>query len=60
MQGQAALSKPPLIQGSPGILTLREEADAHRFNSGDLVTFSGIEGMVELNGCAPRPLHVQS
>ncbi|XP_060017818.1 ubiquitin-like modifier-activating enzyme 7 isoform X5 [Lagenorhynchus albirostris] len=48
-----------ISQGSPGILTLREEADAHRFNSGDLVTFSGIEGMVELNGCAPRPLHVQ-
>ncbi|XP_026954641.1 ubiquitin-like modifier-activating enzyme 7 isoform X4 [Sagmatias obliquidens] len=48
-----------ISQGSPGILTLREEADAHRFNNGDLVTFSGIEGMVELNGCAPRPLHVQ-
>nr|XP_058932777.1 ubiquitin-like modifier-activating enzyme 7 isoform X2 [Kogia breviceps] len=48
-----------ISQGSPGILTLREEAHAHRFNNGDLVTFSGIEGMVELNGCAPRLLHVQ-
>ncbi|EQB77058.1 ubiquitin-like modifier activating enzyme 7 [Camelus ferus] len=48
-----------ISQGSPGILTLREEADAHHFHNGDLVTFSGIEGMVELNGCAPRPLHVR-
>ncbi|XP_057562522.1 ubiquitin-like modifier-activating enzyme 7 isoform X2 [Hippopotamus amphibius kiboko] len=48
-----------ISQGSPGILTLREEADAQHFKTGDLVTFSGIEGMVELNGCAPRPLHVQ-
>lgn len=23
------------------------------------MTFSGIEGMVELNGCAPRPIRVQ-
>lgn len=23
------------------------------------MTFSGIEGMVELNGCDPRPLHVR-
>ncbi|XP_060258881.1 ubiquitin-like modifier-activating enzyme 7 isoform X4 [Ovis aries] len=48
-----------ISQGSPGILTLREEADAHHFHTGDWVTFSGIEGMVELNGCDPRPLHVR-
>ncbi|XP_032176017.1 ubiquitin-like modifier-activating enzyme 7 isoform X4 [Mustela erminea] len=48
-----------ISQGSPGILTLRKEADAHYFRDGDLVTFSGIEGMVELNGCEPRPIHVQ-
>ncbi|XP_036905588.1 ubiquitin-like modifier-activating enzyme 7 isoform X3 [Sturnira hondurensis] len=46
-----------ISQGSPGILTLRE--DAHDFHDGDLVTFSGIEGMVELNSCAPRPVRVQ-
>ncbi|XP_025740593.1 ubiquitin-like modifier-activating enzyme 7 isoform X2 [Callorhinus ursinus] len=48
-----------ISQGSPGILTLRKEADARYFRDGDLVTFSGIEGMVELNGCDPRPIHVQ-
>ncbi|XP_008569771.1 PREDICTED: ubiquitin-like modifier-activating enzyme 7 [Galeopterus variegatus] len=48
-----------ISQGSPGILTLKEEADTHFFHDGDLVTFSGIEGMVELNGCAPRPICVQ-
>ncbi|KAM8758112.1 ubiquitin-like modifier-activating enzyme 7 [Rhynchonycteris naso] len=46
-------------QGSPGILTLRKEADARHFRDGDLVTFSGIEGMVELNGCAARPICVR-
>ncbi|XP_045718307.2 ubiquitin-like modifier-activating enzyme 7 isoform X1 [Mirounga angustirostris] len=48
-----------ISQGSPGILTLRKEADARYFHDGDLVTFSGIEGMVELNGCDPRPIRVQ-
>nr|XP_055200566.1 ubiquitin-like modifier-activating enzyme 7 isoform X3 [Nyctereutes procyonoides] len=48
-----------ISQGSPGILTLRKEADDHYFCDGDLVTFSGIEGMVELNGCDPRPIRVQ-
>ncbi|XP_076985390.1 ubiquitin-like modifier-activating enzyme 7 isoform X2 [Tamandua tetradactyla] len=47
-----------ISQGSPGILTLRE-TDNSNFCDGDLVTFSGIEGMVELNGCAPRPIHVR-
>lgn len=48
-----------ISKGSPGILTLRKEADAHYFHNGDLVTFSSIEGMVELNHCDPRPIHVQ-
>ncbi|XP_012590485.1 PREDICTED: ubiquitin-like modifier-activating enzyme 7 isoform X2 [Condylura cristata] len=48
-----------ISQGSPGILTLRKEADAHLFQDGDLVTFLGIEGMVELNGCAPHTICVQ-
>ncbi|XP_066207217.1 ubiquitin-like modifier-activating enzyme 7 [Saccopteryx leptura] len=48
-----------ISQGSPGILTLRKEADARHFRDGDLVTFSGIEGMVELNGSAARPIRVR-
>ncbi|XP_012494082.1 PREDICTED: ubiquitin-like modifier-activating enzyme 7 isoform X5 [Propithecus coquereli] len=48
-----------ISQGSPGILTLRRDASAHCFCDEDLVTFSGIEGMVELNGCAPRPIRVR-
>ncbi|XP_016005457.2 ubiquitin-like modifier-activating enzyme 7 isoform X2 [Rousettus aegyptiacus] len=48
-----------ISKGSPGILTLRKEAGAHYFRDGDLVTFSGIEGMVELNHCDPRPIRVQ-
>ncbi|XP_045847907.1 ubiquitin-like modifier-activating enzyme 7 isoform X3 [Meles meles] len=48
-----------ISQGSPGILTLRKEVDVRYFRDGDLVTFSGIEGMVELNGCDPRPIRVQ-
>ncbi|XP_037706814.1 ubiquitin-like modifier-activating enzyme 7 [Choloepus didactylus] len=47
-----------ISQGSPGVLTLRE-ADISNFCDGDLVTFLGIEGMVELNGCAPRPIRVR-
>ena len=32
--------------------------DRHPFHEGDLVTFSDVRGMVELNGCDPRPVHV--
>ncbi|XP_006892954.1 PREDICTED: ubiquitin-like modifier-activating enzyme 7 [Elephantulus edwardii] len=46
-----------ISQSSPGIVTLRE-ADVHNFQDGDLVTFSGIEGMVELNG-RTQPIRVQ-
>lgn len=52
--------KPPLTQGLPGIVTLRGDTNRHPFNDGDLVTFSGIEGMVELNSCSPQPVRVQS
>ncbi|KAM6159579.1 ubiquitin-like modifier-activating enzyme 7 isoform 2-T2 [Erethizon dorsatum] len=48
-----------ITQGSPGILTLRREDKEHSFCDGNLVTFSGIEGMVELNDCSPRPIRVQ-
>ncbi|ELK25031.1 Ubiquitin-like modifier-activating enzyme 7 [Myotis davidii] len=45
--------------GSPGVLTLRNAAEAHYFRQVGSVTFSGIEGMTELNGCAPRSIRVQ-
>ena len=32
--------------------------DRHPFHEGDLMTFSDVCGMVELNGCDPRPVHV--
>ncbi|XP_023561800.1 ubiquitin-like modifier-activating enzyme 7 isoform X2 [Octodon degus] len=48
-----------ITQGFPGILTVRREDKEHSFSDGDLVTFSGIKGMVELNGCSPRPIRVQ-
>ncbi|XP_008155725.2 ubiquitin-like modifier-activating enzyme 7 [Eptesicus fuscus] len=48
-----------ISQGSPGILTLRDAAEARYFRQVDAVTFSGIEGMSELNGCAPRPIRVR-
>uniref|UniRef100_G1PII7 Ubiquitin like modifier activating enzyme 7 n=1 Tax=Myotis lucifugus TaxID=59463 RepID=G1PII7_MYOLU len=48
-----------ISQGSPGVLTLRNAAEAHYFRQVGSVTFSGIEGMSELNGCAPRPIRVQ-
>ncbi|XP_062056883.1 ubiquitin-like modifier-activating enzyme 7 isoform X6 [Lepus europaeus] len=48
-----------ISQGCPGIVTLRRETVTHSFRDGHLVTFSGIEGMVELNGCDPRPIRVQ-
>ncbi|XP_055985491.1 ubiquitin-like modifier-activating enzyme 7 [Sorex fumeus] len=46
-----------ISQGNPGILTL--QADSHHFREVHWVTFADVEGMVELNGCEPRPLHVQ-
>ena len=30
----------------------------HDFEDGDLVTFTDVEGMTELNGCEPRKVHV--
>ncbi|NXL87100.1 UBA1 enzyme, partial [Alectura lathami] len=49
-----------ISQGNPGIVTCTgaEENRGHRFSDGDLVTFSGVEGMVELNGCEPCPVRV--
>ncbi|XP_036594984.1 ubiquitin-like modifier-activating enzyme 7 isoform X2 [Trichosurus vulpecula] len=47
-----------ISQGSPGVLTVLEE-NGHRFQDGDWVTFSGVEGMTELNDCDPRPIRVR-
>ncbi|XP_031200617.1 ubiquitin-like modifier-activating enzyme 7 isoform X3 [Mastomys coucha] len=44
-----------ISQGSPGIVTLR----GGPFYDGDMVIFSDIEGMVELNSHSPQPVRVQ-
>nr|XP_048279406.1 ubiquitin-like modifier-activating enzyme 7 isoform X3 [Myodes glareolus] len=48
-----------ISQGLPGIVTLRQDTKRQFFYDGDLVIFSGIEGMVELNGGSPQPVRVQ-
>lgn len=35
-----------------------EGSRGHLFSDGDLVTFSGVEGMTELNGQEPVPVQV--
>lgn len=35
-----------------------EDSYGHPFRDGDLVTFSGVQGMTELNGQKPIPVHV--
>uniref|UniRef100_A0A8B9ES27 Ubiquitin like modifier activating enzyme 7 n=1 Tax=Anser cygnoides TaxID=8845 RepID=A0A8B9ES27_ANSCY len=49
-----------ISQGNPGIVTCAraEGGHGHHFSDGDLVTFSGLEGMTELNGCKPCPVRV--
>ncbi|NWX42041.1 UBA1 enzyme, partial [Steatornis caripensis] len=49
-----------ISQGNPGVVTCMgtEESRGHLFCDGDLVTFSGVEGMTELNGREPVPVHV--
>lgn len=48
-----------ISQGFPGIVTLRGDTKRHSFHDGDLVIFSDIEGMVELNSCSPQSVRVQ-
>lgn len=48
-----------ISQGSPGIVTLRGGSKGPSFYDGDLVMFSDIEGMVELNSHSPQPVRVQ-
>ncbi|NXP23598.1 UBA1 enzyme, partial [Scytalopus superciliaris] len=49
-----------ISQGNPGVVTYRgtEDSHGHLFCDGDLVTFSGVEGMTELNGREPVPVRV--
>ncbi|NXJ13846.1 UBA7 enzyme, partial [Odontophorus gujanensis] len=49
-----------ISQGNPGIVTCigADENHGHHFNDGDLVMFSGVEGMLELNSCEPCPVRV--
>ncbi|NXX81194.1 UBA1 enzyme, partial [Urocolius indicus] len=47
-----------ISQGNPGVVTYIgiEDSHGHLFCDGDLVTFSGVEGMTELNGREPVPV----
>uniref|UniRef100_A0A8C3NQ28 E1 ubiquitin-activating enzyme n=1 Tax=Cyanoderma ruficeps TaxID=181631 RepID=A0A8C3NQ28_9PASS len=49
-----------ISQGNPGVVTCMgtEDSHGHLFCDGDLVTFSGVQGMTELNGQEPIPVHV--
>ncbi|XP_065543746.1 ubiquitin-like modifier-activating enzyme 7 isoform X2 [Lathamus discolor] len=49
-----------ISKGNPGIVTCigMEGSRGHLFSDGDLVTFSGVEGMTELNGQEPVPVQV--
>ncbi|NWV26279.1 UBA7 enzyme, partial [Origma solitaria] len=49
-----------ISQGNPGVVTYMrtEDRHGHLFCDGDLVTFSGVQGMTELNGQEPIPVHV--
>ncbi|NXO32086.1 UBA1 enzyme, partial [Cisticola juncidis] len=49
-----------ISQGNPGVVTYMgtENSRGHLFSDGDLVTFSGVQGMTELNGQEPVAVHV--
>ncbi|NXE30412.1 UBA7 enzyme, partial [Ardeotis kori] len=49
-----------ISQGNPGVVTCTgaEDSRGHPFCDDDLVTFSGVEGMTELNGREPVPVRV--
>ncbi|NWR21669.1 UBA1 enzyme, partial [Emberiza fucata] len=49
-----------ISRGNPGVVTYMgtENSHGHLFHDGDLVTFSGVQGMTELNGLDPVPVHV--
>ena len=45
-----------ITQDKEGLVTTAD--DRHPFQEGDMVTFSDVRGMIELNGCEPRAVHV--
>ncbi|NXO36614.1 UBA1 enzyme, partial [Locustella ochotensis] len=49
-----------ISQGNPGVVTCMGTENSHGqfFYDGDLVTFSGVQGMTELNGQEPIPVRV--
>ncbi|NXD27795.1 UBA1 enzyme, partial [Spelaeornis formosus] len=49
-----------ISQDNPGVVTCTgtENSPGHLFCDGDLVTFSGLQGMTELNSQKPVPVHV--
>ncbi|NXG08831.1 UBA1 enzyme, partial [Sakesphorus luctuosus] len=49
-----------ISQGNPGVVTClgTEDSRGHLFCDSDLVTFSGVEGMTELNSREPVPVRV--
>ncbi|NWV04338.1 UBA1 enzyme, partial [Ptilonorhynchus violaceus] len=49
-----------ISQGNPGVVRCvgTEDSRGHLFWDGDLVTFSGVQGMTELNGREPIPVRV--
>ncbi|NXY25238.1 UBA1 enzyme, partial [Atrichornis clamosus] len=49
-----------ISQGSPGVVTCMgtEDSRGHCFHDGDLVMFSGVQGMTELNSQEPVPVRV--
>lgn len=47
-----------ISKGNPGIVSFTDE-ESHEFTDGMFVTFSGIQGMTELNGCSPIEIKVR-
>ncbi|KAM4893797.1 ubiquitin-like modifier-activating enzyme 7 [Sylvia borin] len=49
-----------ISQGNPGVVTCMRTEDSYGrfFRDGDLVMFSGVQGMTELNSQEPIPVHV--
>ncbi len=46
------------VQGKDAVVTCLDET-RHGLEDGDFVTFSEVQGMVELNGCEPRKVSVK-
>lgn len=48
----------PSLQDTEGVVTCLDET-RHGLEDGDFVTFTEVQGMVELNGCEPRKVTVK-